>query len=262
MPLLFSSRDLERPRKFGWALRVPALAILVVPFLALVSQTHWGRFTAAYGDWHAVRVSLTLSAWALLIIIAIGTPLSIWLAKTRGWAGRAVETLVLFSLLTPSLATGILLVCAYGPYGPVGELLARLGWSLNNNAASFIVAQMYGGLAYFVVSARSAFENIPPSLEEAAQDLGCTPWGVFWHVSLPIAARELCTGAIIAWARMIGEFGIAAVFSYFPQGIPVKLFVNLQNDGLQSVYVLLWILLLSLPLPLILLSLFKRGRKI
>lgn len=261
MPQFMSARHLDRPRALAWALRVPALAVLAVPFLALIGQTHWGSITAAYGDWDAVRVSLTLSAWALLIIIAIGIPLSIWLAKTAGWIGRAVETLVLFSLLTPSLATGILLVCAYGPYSPLGELLTRLGWSLNNNAASFIVAQIYGGLAWFVVSARTAFENIPPALEEAAQDLGCTPWSVFWHISLPIAAREICTGAIVAWVRMIGEFGIAAVFSYFPQGIPVKLFVNLQNDGLQSVYVLIWILLLSLPLPLILLSFFRRTRK-
>ncbi|WP_322050426.1 molybdate ABC transporter permease subunit [Paraburkholderia bannensis] len=261
MSLSFSASSQNRQRLFGWAASLPALVILVVPFLALVGQTHWHQFKAAYGDWEAVRVSLVLSACALVVIVGVGTPLSVWLARARGWGGRAVETLVLVSLLTPSLATGILLVCAYGPYGPVGEWLSGLGVSLNNNAASFIVAQMYGGLAYFVVSARTAFENIPSALEEAAQDLGCTPWRVFWCVSLPIAAREIATGAMIAWVRIIGEFGIAAVFSYFPQGIPVKLFVNLQNDGLQSVYVLVWILLLSLPLPLILLSLFKRVRK-
>lgn len=261
MSLHFSAASQNRHRFFGWTASLPALAILVVPFLALIDQTHWRHFKAAYGDWEAVRVSLVLSACALAIIVGVGTPLSVWLTRARGWTGRAVETLVLFSLLTPSLATGILLVCAYGPYGPLGEFLSRLGVSLNNNAASFIVAQVYGGLAYFVVSARTAFENIPPALEEAAQDLGCTPWKVFWYVSLPIAAREITTGAIIAWVRIIGEFGIAAVFSYFPQGIPVKLFVNLQNDGLQSVYVLVWILLLCLPLPMILLSLFKRVRK-
>jgi molybdate/tungstate transport system permease protein len=78
-------------------------------------------------------------------------------------------------------------------------------------------------------------------------------------VSLPLASRELLTGAVVAWVRIIGEFGIVAVFSYFPQGIPVKLFVNLQNDGVQSVYVLVWILLLlTLPIPLIILSLTRR----
>ncbi|WP_241023497.1 ABC transporter permease [Paraburkholderia sp. Ac-20340] len=265
MSLDFASPSRNRQRVWGalgWTLRLPALAILAVPFLALIGQTHWRHFTPAYGDLEAVRVSFVLSAWALAIIVAVGTPLSFWLARARGWPGRAVETLVLVSLLTPSLATGILLVCAYGPYGPVGAMLSRLGWSLNNNPASFVVAQVYGGLAYFVISARTAFENVPRTLEEAAQDLGCTPWKTFWYVSLPLTAREVATGAVIAWVRIIGEFGIAAVFSYFPQGIPVKLFVNLQNDGLQSVYVLVWLLLGLLPFPLILLSVFKRSRKI
>ncbi|WP_321781605.1 ABC transporter permease subunit [Paraburkholderia sp. J94] len=248
----------KRHRIFGWALRLPALAIIAVPLLALIWETHWRHLEAAYGDWDAVRVSFSLSTCALAIIVAIGTPLSFWLAKTKGWLARAVETLVLFSLLTPSLATGILLVSAYGPYGPIGSLLAHLGLSINNNTPSFIVAQIYGGLAYFITSSKTAFENIPPTLEEAAQDLGCTPWKAFWLVNLPIAAREITTGAVIAWVRTIGEFGIAAVFSYFPQGVPVKLFVNLQNDGLQSVYVLVWILLLALPIPIILLSIFKR----
>jgi molybdate/tungstate transport system permease protein len=249
-------------RLLGWALRLPALTIIVVPFLALIWETHWRRLDAAYGDWEAVRVSFSLSTCALAIIVVLGTPLSFWLAKTRGWLARSVEILVLFSLLTPSLATGILLVSAYGPYGPIGRLLSHLGVSLNNNAPAFVIAQIYGGLAYFVTASRTAFENIPSTLEEAAHDLGCTPWKTFWLVSLPIAARDITTGAVIAWVRTIGEFGIAAVFAYFPQGVPVKLFVNLQNDGLQSVYVLVWILLLALPMPLILLSAFKRAHRV
>ncbi|WP_322011189.1 molybdate ABC transporter permease subunit [Paraburkholderia sp. J12] len=239
---------------------LPALVLLVLPLVALVGQTHWTQLEAAYGDWHAVEVSVTLSAVAMIAIVGLGLPLSFWLARTECRLKGAVETLVLLSLLTPSLATGILLVSVYGPYGSVGELLDRIGISLNNNASSFIVAQVYGGLAYFVMAARTAFENVPRLLEEAAQDLGCSPWGTFRHVSLCLAAREILVGAVVAWVRIIGEFGIVAVFSYFPQGIPVKLFVNLQNDGVQSVYVLVWILLLlTLPVPLLVLSLSRRA---
>lgn len=242
-----------------WALLLPALLLLVLPFASLIGQTHWGQLEAAYGDWHAVEVSVTLSAVAMVIIMGVGLPLSFWLARTQCRLKGTVETLVLLSLLMPSLATGILLVSVYGPYGSVGELFGRIGISLNNNASSFVLAQIYGGLAYFVMAARTAFENVPRILEEAAQDLGCSPWRTFHSLTLRLAAREVLAGAVVAWVRIIGEFGIVAVFSYFPQGIPVKLFVNLQNDGVQSVYMFVWILLLlTLPIPLFVLSLSRR----
>ncbi|SAL11644.1 tungstate/molybdate transport system permease protein [Caballeronia peredens] len=239
----------------------PALALLVLPFVSLIGQTQWSALQPAYGDWHAARVSIVLSAWAMLIIVMAGLPLAIWLARTHSWLKRAAELLVLFSLLTPSLAMGILLVSAFGPYGTIGEMLARGRMTLDNNAGSFIIAQVYGGLAYFVTAARTAFENVPRELEEAAHDLGCSPSCTFRFVTLPLAAREIATGGIVTWVRIVGEFGIVSVFSYFPQGIPVKLYVNLQNGGLQSVYVLVWILLLlTLPLPALVLALIRSGK--
>jgi molybdate/tungstate transport system permease protein len=245
----------------GAARLLPALLLLALPFLSLVAQTQWGALAPAYGDWHAVQVSLTLSVWAMIVIFITGTPVSIWLARTRSSWKQPVDILVLFSLLTPSLATGILLVSAYGPYGPAGQMLAHVGVSLNNNAGAFVLAQVYGGLAYFIIATRTAFENVPRVLEEAAQDLGSSPWKTFYFVTFPVAAREITVGAMVTWVRIIGEFGIVAVFSYFPQGIPVKLFVNLQNDGVQSVYVLVWILmLLTLPFPLLIMSVFKQRR--
>jgi molybdate/tungstate transport system permease protein len=154
---------------------LPAVALLALPFMSLISQTQWNGLRPAYGDWHAAWTSIALSTWAMFIIVVTGLPLAMWLARTHSWLKRAAETFVLFSLLTPSLATGILLVSAYGPYGSLGELLAHGGMTLNNNAGSFIIAQTYGGLAYFVTAARTAFEGVPKDVEEAAQDLGCSP---------------------------------------------------------------------------------------
>lgn len=99
-----------------------------------------------------------------------------------------------------------------------------------------VLAQEYGGLACFVLSATSAFAGVPRTLEEAARSLGCTGWETFCRLTLPTARRALATGLGIAWDRVIGEFGIVMVFAYFPQGIPVKRFVNLQNDGVDAVY--------------------------
>jgi molybdate/tungstate transport system permease protein len=232
-------------------LAFPALLMLVVPFVTLMMVTPWHDFHLAYGDWHAVTVSLGLSAVSLPVIVLLGIPLALWLSRTCSHWRRWVEAAVMIPLLTPPLALGILLVSVYGPYGTLGAGLSALGISLTNNAPAFILAQLYGALPYFVMSARAAFENVPLDVEEAAKTLGASAWQIFAKLTLPIAARGLATGLSIAWGRAIGEFGIAMVFCYFPQGMPVKIFINLQNDGVDSVYSLLWLLLLvTLPFPL------------
>lgn len=114
----------------GW-FGVPALLLLALPFITLIGVTSWGKFHLAYGDWNAVAVSLGLSAVSVPLIILLGTPLALW------------------------LALGILLVSAYGPYSTLGEALATVGLALTNNAAAFVLAQVYGAQPYFILSARS-----------------------------------------------------------------------------------------------------------
>ncbi|MRW83339.1 ABC transporter permease subunit [Pseudoduganella sp. FT26W] len=236
-------------------LGLPACLLLALPFATLIQQTPWRSFAIAPADLASARVSLGLGLVALLLIALLGTPLAFWLARTKSRTRGVVEMLVLASLLTPPLAMGILLVSAYGPYSALGKPLAAAGYLISNNIGAFILAQLYGGLAYYVMSARTAFESVSRSVEEAAETLGATPWHVFWLVTLPLSARGLLAGLALAWVRVIGEFGIVMIFAYFPQGMPVQLYINLQNDGLDSVYSLVWLLLLAaLPLPLWLLS--------
>ena len=84
-----------------------------------------------------------------------------------------------------------------------------------------------------------------------ALTLGYSPWRSFLHVSLPMARLGLAAAVALAWVRALGEFGAVLIVAYYPQGIPVKLWVNLQNIGLEAVYPLLWVFFLAaLPLPL------------
>ena len=241
---------------------IPGALLLCIPFIALIHETPWHNFHLAYGDGPAVAVSLGLSLVALAFIAALGTPLALWLARSRSVFCHAAEILVLLALLTPALAMGILLVAAYGPYGTFGALLERLGVTLTNNAGAFVMAQVYGGLAYYILFARAAFEAVPQDLEEAARVLGASEWQVFSLLTLPVVQKSLTIGLIGAAVRIVGEFGIVAVFAYFPQGIPVKLYVNLQNEGVDSVYSLVWLLLaVCLPLPLWLMRTPKRNSR-
>lgn len=228
-----------------------ALAFLSAPFIAFAFATDWSAFDFAPGDWGAVRVSLGYGLLALPIIVCIGTPLAWWLAR-RDFRGKwALDALLLLPLLTPPLAMGILLSSLYGPYSIVGSSLERLGLVLTNTTAAFMLAQVYGAMPYYVFSARAAFEGVPHDLEQIALTLGKEPWQVFLKVTLPLSRLGLVAGLALAWVRALGEFGIVLIVAYYPQGIPVKIWVNLQDIGLSAVYPLLWLFfVVAMPFPL------------
>lgn len=231
---------------------LPALLLLAVPFVTLMAVTQWRDMHLSWGDPAAIATSLGLGMCSLVLIIISGLPVAWWLAQTRSRARGLVEALVMIPLLTPPLALGILLISAYGPYSLPGELLRRAGWELVNNPAAFIVAQWYGAVPYFIVTARAAFADIPRDVLEVAETLGAAPAKIFTRLVLPLAARGLAAAIALTWVRAIGEFGIVMIFAWFPQGIPVQLYNNLQNSGVDAVYVLVWLLLLfTLPVPLL-----------
>nr|WP_318381712.1 ABC transporter permease subunit [uncultured Enterobacter sp.] len=233
--------------------------LLSIPFITLLSVTPWRHFHLAWRDDNAIYVSLGLGVLALGLTIAIGLPVAWWLSQAKGRRRLTGELLVMVPLLTPPLSMGILLVAAWGPYGVVGQWLSRLGVTLVNNPAAFVMAQLYGALPYFIVVARSAFTAVPNDILEAGQTLGADGWRRFRFLALPMALPGLASAVALAWVRAVGEFGIVMIFAYFPQGIPVKLYTNLQNDGVDAVYALLWVLLLvALPLPMLC---FAAGRK-
>ncbi|WP_428945395.1 molybdate ABC transporter permease subunit [Pantoea sp. FN060301] len=242
-------------------LSLPALMLLAVPFITLIGVTNWQHLRLAWGDGNAIKTSLGLGAVAVLLIFVSGLPVAWWLSQAKGRASAIVEVLVLIPLLTPPLAMGILLVSAYGPYSVPGEILSRFGWTLVNNPPAFILAQWYGAIPYFITTARSAFAGVPQEVSDAGQTLGASSWQRFWRLSVPLSAAGLASATALAWVRAMGEFGIVMIFAYFPQGMPVQLYNNLQNDGIDAVYVLLWLLLLfTLPVPLLCFAAARRIR--
>lgn len=237
------------------------LLLLTLPFFSLIGATSWSRFHLAPGDLRAIEVSVMYTAVALIFIVLIGTPIAYWMARHRFPGKWLIELLLLLPLLTPPLAMGLLLATLYGPYGWVGAPLQHLGLLLTNSAPAFILAQFYGAAPYFIIAARAAFEGIPMELEQVSLTLGKNRWQTFLRVTLPLARLGLATGLALAWVRALGEFGIVLVIAYFPQGIPVKLWVNLQDIGLGAVYPLLWLFfLIAMPFPLLLGMLSRRGR--
>ena len=230
-----------------------AVTLLALPFAGLLWSTPWLHLNYAPGDLTSLWVSISYTLVALVIIVALGTPLAWWLARYRFHGKWLINALVLLPLLSPPLAMGLLLAISFGPYGWVGQPLHHMGMLLTNTPAAFVLAQVYASASYYVVSARAAFEGVPRDLEQMGLSLGRSPWHVFWRVTVPLSKLGLATGIALAWVRALGEFGVVLIVAYFPQGIPVKLWVNLQDIGLSAVYPLLWtFFLVALPLPLVL----------
>ncbi|HUY11621.1 MAG TPA: ABC transporter permease subunit, partial [Candidatus Dormibacteraeota bacterium] len=163
---------MARSSPASWLLAIPALLFLIAPFAALVFATYWSHFELDRADWSAIAVSLGYGASAMLVVVALGTPLAWWLARTKFAARWIADAIVLLPLLSPPLALGILLATLYGPYGAAGAPLARLGLLLTNSAPAFVLALTYGALPFYVVLARAAFEGVPTDYESLALTLG------------------------------------------------------------------------------------------
>ena len=239
-----------------------ALALLY-PFTALFARIgpwQWGEDVRGPAL-SSVRVSLLLTGCAMVMIVAMGTPVAAYIARCRTRERLLWQAVLLVPILLPPLALGILLTLAFSPYGAVGKFLEHFGIMMTNSAAAFVSTQVYVGMGYYVLGAVAAFDAVPVMLEKQAALLGLAPWKVFLRVTLPLSRLGLAVALSIAWVRAIGEFGAVVVTAYYPSGMPVQLWVNLQSFGLPAVMPLLVVFLAAaLPLPWLVHVLAQRQR--
>lgn len=238
-----------------WLARVGAAVFalaLLYPFTALfadVGKWQWGPDVRGPAL-ASVRVSLLLTFLAMAVIVVIGTPIAAYIARCRARERLLWQAVLLLPILLPPLALGILLTLAFGPYGSVGAALERYGIVMTNSAPAFVVTQVYVGMGYYVLGAVAALDSVPLILQKQAALLGLTPAKVFLRITLPLSRLGLAVAISIAWVRAIGEFGAVVVTAYYPSGMPVQLWVNLQSFGLPAVMPLLVVFLaVALPLP-------------
>jgi molybdate/tungstate transport system permease protein len=228
-----------------------ALALLY-PLTGLFSPVGPWRWDADVADptLASIRVSLVWTVAAMLIVVLAGTPVAMYVARTAPKERLWWQSVFILSILLPPLALGILLSMAFGPAGWIGRWLDHAGVRMSNTALAFVVTQVYVSIGYYILGAIAAFGSIPTLLEKHAALLGQPPWKVFWRVSFPLARLGLTVAFSIAWVRALGEFGAVVVTAYYPSGMPVQLWVNLQSFGLPAVMPLLLVFLVTaLPLP-------------
>ncbi len=223
--------------------------MLLYPFAGLfvpVGTWQWGDGSAILA---AVRVSLVLTAIAMVIVVALGTPMALYVARAGTRERLLWQAVLLVSVLMPPLALGILLSLAFGPHA-LGAFLERFGLRMTNTPLAFVVTQVYVSIGYFILGAVAALDGVPQELETQAGLLGLGRWDVFWRVTFPIARLGFAVALSLAWVRALTEFGAVVITAYYPAGMPVAIWTSLENFGLPAVMPLLIVFLVTaLPLP-------------
>ncbi|HBH00575.1 MAG TPA: molybdate ABC transporter permease subunit, partial [Candidatus Rokubacteria bacterium] len=154
--------------------------------------------------WLSLRVALSATALTLVV----GIPVALLLARAR-FAGRGLlEAVVVLPLVLPPTVLGYYLLVVIGSRGPLGRALAAVGLELAFTWWAAVLAASIGSVALLIKSAQAGFETVDRQLEQAARTLGRSEWSVFWSVTLPLAWRAVLAGAVLAFCRALGEFGI------------------------------------------------------
>lgn len=159
-------------------------------------------------EWQIVWFTAWVSALSTVTILPFGLALA-WALARRDWPGKSiVETFVTLPLVLPPVATGLILLKLFGRRGAIGGFLHdQLKLDVIFTWRAVLLALSVMSMPLLVRAARVAFEEVNPRLEQIAQTLGAGGWRVFFTITLPLAARGVIGGMLLAFARALGEFG-------------------------------------------------------
>jgi molybdate transport system permease protein len=225
-----------------------------LPVLGLALRAPWGRIVEILtgpGARTALRLSIEVSLMATLCSVVFGVPLA-WILARGTFRGRAVlRALVILPLVLPPVVAGVGLLQALGRRGIVGGWLDRVvGIQLTFTTAGAVIAATFVSIPLVVLSAEAGFRSLDPRFERAAAALGASPGYTLRRVVLPMVAPQLAAGAVLAWARALGEFGATITFAGNLQGrtqtLPLAVFQKLQTDQEGAIALSLVLVILAI----------------
>ena len=197
----------------------------------------------------ALSLSLGTTAVTMVIVVTLGTPLAYLLARRRFSGAAAVEALVDLPIVLPPAVAGIALLVTFGRNGVLGRWLDQAGITVGFTTVAVIMAQIFVAAPFYVIAARGGFARVDRDLEAVAADLGAPPGKVLRTVTLPLVAPSLIAGAVLAWARALGEFGATIMFAgNFPgvtQTMPLAIYGRFGAGDLPAALLLSVVLLIA-----------------
>lgn len=247
---------MSRSGRPPWFLLLPALAglaFLVLPLAGLLARAPWSTLGTRLGEGQvleALRLSLLSATLATGVCLLLGVPLAWVLARASFPGLRIVRALVTVPLVLPPVVGGVALLLALGRRGLVGEWLdSAFGITLPFTTAGVVLAETFVAMPFLVISVEGALRAADLRYEEAAATLGAGRWTIFRRVTLPLVAPGVAAGAVLCWARALGEFGATITFAgNFPgrtQTMPLAVYLALQNDPAAAIALSLVLLAVS-----------------
>ena len=213
------------------------VALLALPLVGLFIGTSPSELLSALAHplvWPALRLSLLTTLVSLAIVVALGTPLAWALAQSRGRLARALEVVVQLPIVLPPAVAGVAMLLAFGRRGLFAGWLYPDGWSAAFTPLAVVMAQVFVSAPFFVAAASNAFRRVDEKLLIVARTLGASPLRVLLRVALPLAAPGMVAGAVMSWARSLGEFGATLMFAGNLEGrtqtLPLAIYTALESD--------------------------------
>ena len=227
-------------------------AFFVLPLAGLLTRTPWtdaGRELIAPASLDALRLSMVASISATVVALVLGVPLA-WIYARVEFPGRGLlRALTTLPMVLPPVVGGVALLLAFGRRGLIGSWLASIGITLPFTTAAVVMAETFVAMPFLVLTVEAGLRSMDRRYEDAARTLGAGRWTVFWRVTVPLIAPSLAAGAVLCWARALGEFGATITFAgNFPgvtQTMPLAVYVLLESGSPASSVLSLVLLAIS-----------------
>lgn len=220
---------------------VPAAAgivFVVLPLVAVAVKVDWPHFwslVTSPASTTALLLSIKTAAASTALCILLGVPMALVLARSTALLVRVLRPLVLLPLVLPPVVGGIALLYAFGRLGLLGRYLETAGIHIAFSTTAVVLSQTFVSLPFLVIALEGAARTAGADYEVVAATLGARPTAVWWRVTLPLLVPGLVSGAVLAFARSLGEFGATLTFAGSRQGVtrtlPLEIYLQRVTDA-------------------------------
>jgi molybdate transport system permease protein len=216
---------------------IGALFVLL-PLIAVAAKVDWPHFWSlitSESSTTALVLSLKTAAASTALCLLLGVPMALVLARSDARLVQMARPLILLPLVLPPVVGGIALLYAFGRLGLIGEYLNAAGIQIAFTTTAVVLAQTFVSLPFLVIALEGAARTAGADYEVVAATLGARPTTVWWRVSLPLLAPGLISGAVLAFARSLGEFGATLTFAGSREGVtrtlPLEIYLQRESDA-------------------------------
>jgi molybdate transport system permease protein len=230
------------------------LLLFLLPLAGLIVRAPWNQALGELTDpttTTALGLSLFCSLTATAIAMVLGIPLAIVLARTHGTLRNLLRALTTLPMVLPPVVGGVALLLAFGRRGIAGSLLYQaFGIQIPFTTAAAVMAETFVAMPFLVIAVEAGLRSLDHRYEEAARALGANQWTVLARVTLPLLRPAIFSGAVLCWARALGEFGATITFAgNFPgrtQTVPIAVYLALETNPDAAITLSLILLVVSL----------------